>query len=77
MTMTQNQENTNRGQNRLPEIQQRALKAGQAAIFCGISRRYLHDLTKQGRIPYHRIGARCFVYNISDLNRFLDSCKIG
>ena len=75
--MNQNQKNINRSPNQFQAAKQRALKAGQAAIFCGISRRYLHDLTKQGRIPYHRIGARCFVYDIADLNRFLDSCKIG
>jgi excisionase family DNA binding protein len=72
-----NQNRTTRSPNRLQEIKQRALKAGQAAIFCGISRRYLHDLTKQGRIPYHKIGPRCLVYDIADLDAFLDECRIG
>lgn len=59
------------------QIKPRALKAGQAAEYLGISRRYLHDLTQQGRIPYHKIGTRCFCYSISELDRFLDECKVG
>ena len=59
------------------QIKPRALKAGKAAEYIGISRRYLHDLTQQGRISYHKIGARCFVYDIAELDSFLESCKIG
>ena len=59
------------------EIRPRCLKAGQAAEYLGISRRYLHDLTHQGRIPYSKIGTRCFVYDIADLDDFIASCKIG
>lgn len=55
----------------------RSLKAGAASQYCGFSRRYLHDLTKQGRLPFHKVGPRCLVYDIADLDRFLDSCKIG
>ncbi|QHI68422.1 helix-turn-helix transcriptional regulator [Tichowtungia aerotolerans] len=55
----------------------RALKAGAASEYLGISRRYLHDLTKQGRIPYSKIGPRCLVYDIADLDLFLEECKIG
>lgn len=59
------------------EIEPRCLKAGNAAEYLGISRRYLHDLTHQGRIPYHKIGTRCHCYDIADLDAFLASCKIG
>lgn len=55
----------------------RALKAGAGAEYIGVSRRYLHDLSAAGRIPYHRIGPRCYVYSIADLDAFLASCKIG
>lgn len=59
------------------EISPRCLKAGKAAEYLGISRRYLHDLTQQGRLSYHKIGTRCFTYDIAELDRFLDDCGIG
>lgn len=55
----------------------RCLKAGRSAEYLGISRRYLHDLTAQGRIPYHKLGPRCHVYAVEDLDAFLASCRIG
>jgi hypothetical protein len=58
-------------------IKPRALKAGRSAEYLGISRRYLHDLSKQGRIPYSKISARTLVYDIADLDTFLEGCKIG
>ncbi|WP_168433509.1 helix-turn-helix domain-containing protein [Pontiella sulfatireligans] len=54
----------------------RALKAGEAATYLGISRRYLHDLCADGRIPYSKIGRRCHVFEIEELNRFLEEHKI-
>jgi len=74
--MNQNR-TTPRCPNRLQGIKQRACKAGAAAEYLGISRRYLHDLTKQGRIAYHKVGPRCFLYEIAALSSFLDECKIG
>lgn len=62
---------------RYPAIKPRALKAGAAAQYLGISRRYLHDLTKQGRIAHSKISTRTLVYSLTDLDAFLDSCKIG
>ena len=59
------------------EIKPRCLKAGNAAAYMNISRRYLSEISQQGRIPYHKIGTRCLVYDIADLDRFLDECKIG
>ena len=59
------------------QVKPRCLKAGQSADYLGISRRYLHDLTQQGRIPYHKIGTRCFCYSIAELDRFLDEFKVG
>ena len=55
----------------------RALKAGNAAEYIGVSRRYLHDLTKQGRIPFSKVSSRLILYDIADLDAFLDSCKVG
>jgi len=59
------------------EFRPRAMKAGQAAEYMGISRRYLHDLSQEGRVPYIKVGTRCIVYDIADLDKFLDACKIG
>jgi predicted DNA-binding transcriptional regulator AlpA len=56
---------------------QRCLKAGAAAEYMGISRRHLSDLSSHGTIPYMRLGARLFVYDITDLDHFLDRRKIG
>lgn len=56
---------------------QRALKAGAAAEYMGISRRHLSDLSSHGTIPYMRLGPRLFVYDICDLDHFLDTHKIG
>jgi excisionase family DNA binding protein len=53
------------------------LKTSDAAIFLGISRRYLHDLIQQGRIPYHRVSARCFLFSPTELINFVESCRIG
>jgi excisionase family DNA binding protein len=63
--------------NQKQKIQQRALKAGAAAEYLGISRRGITDLARQGRIPYAKISNRLTCYDIADLNAFLDSCKIG
>lgn len=58
-------------------IKPRALKAGKAAEYLGISRRFLHDLIKSGRIPYSKISSRTLVFSVEDLDAFLDGCKIG
>jgi len=55
----------------------RAIKSGLASEYIGCSRRTLHDLTKQGRIPCHKISARLMTYSIKDLDRFLDDCTVG
>ena len=54
----------------------RCLKAGNAADYLGISRRHLHTLSQQGKIPYIKLGARCVVYEFKDLDAFLDEHKI-
>ena len=56
---------------------QRALKAGAAAEYMGISRRHLSDLSANGRIPYIPIGTRSHLYDICDLDHFLDTRKVG
>ena len=59
------------------QIKPRALKAGNAAQYVGCSRRALHDLSKQGRIPFSKVSSRLILYDIADLDAFLDSCKVG
>lgn len=56
---------------------QRALKAGAAAQYMGISRRYLSELSSRGSMPYIRVGTRSYLYDIADLDHFLDTRKIG
>lgn len=55
----------------------RALKAGKAAEYIGMSRRGLADLAQQGRIPFAKVGTRTHLFDIADLDAFLDSCKVG
>ncbi len=59
------------------KVQPRALKAGEAAKYLGISRRHLTDLANEGQIPYARVSARCHLYKIEDLERFLDRFTVG
>jgi excisionase family DNA binding protein len=51
-------------------------KTGQAARYLGISRRYLAQLTTQGRVPFYRLGPRCTVYARADLDQFLADHRI-
>ena len=53
------------------------LKTSQASEYLGLSRRFMHDLTQSGRLPYHRISPRCFLFKLSDLDAFVSSCRIG
>ena len=55
----------------------RAYKAGRAAEYIGISVRGLADLADAGLIPRIRAGTRTFLYDIADLDRFLDERKVG
>lgn len=55
----------------------RCLKAKAASSYLGISVRTLHDLTATGRIPFHRVSSRLHLFDISDLENFLKSCRIG
>ena len=59
------------------KITPRCLRSGDAADYIGISRRHLFELTKQGRLPYHKLGTRLHVFRISDLDAFLESTRIG
>jgi predicted site-specific integrase-resolvase len=53
------------------------MKAKQAALYLGISVRYLHQLSQQGRIPYRKISPRCLIYESTDLDLFMDGCRIA
>jgi excisionase family DNA binding protein len=52
------------------------LKTGAGARYLGISRRYLAQLTAQGRVPFHRLGPRCIIYARSDLDAFLADHRV-
>ncbi len=52
------------------------LRPGQAAAYLGLSRRYVQQLSAEGRLPYHRIGKRCVVYARTDLDAFLAACRV-
>lgn len=53
------------------------MKAKAASQYLGIGTRFLHDLSKQGRIPYYKISNRCLVYDVADLDAFMADCRIG
>lgn len=67
----------NKSKAKMQLVTPRSLKAGAAADYIGVSRRYLHDLTVQGRLPVHKVGSRCYLYDIKDLDGFMDSCRVG
>ena len=66
-----------RRKNTRPEFKPRSLKAGLASEYIGMSVRGLADLAEAGQIPYIKAGTRTHLYDIEDLDRFLDSHKIG
>jgi excisionase family DNA binding protein len=51
-------------------------KTGQAARYLGVSRRYLAQMTAQGRLPFIRLGPRCVLYERTDLDAFLAGARI-
>jgi excisionase family DNA binding protein len=67
----------NRSQVKMQSITPRAMKAGQAAEYIGVSRRTLNELTNAGRVPCCKISSRLFCYDVKDLDCFLDGCKVG
>ena len=56
--------------------EKRYYKTGAAADYLGLSRRYLHELTSQGRIPFSRIGRRTMLFRKDDLDGFVDQHMI-
>lgn len=58
-------------------FQPRSLKAGLAAEYVGLSVRGLADLAAAGLIPRIKAGTRTYLYDIADLDAFLDSRKVG
>ena len=53
------------------------MKAGVAARYLGVSRRYLTQLAAEGRLAYIKIGRRCTVFQRSDLDAFLSQHRVG
>ena len=48
-----------------------------AAQYVGLSRRHLHNLTTRGLFPVHRLGKRCLVYAIADLEAGMARLRRG
>ncbi|MDF7801800.1 helix-turn-helix domain-containing protein [Pontiellaceae bacterium B1224] len=67
----------NKSKMKMQAIAPRALKAGEASEYIGVSRRTLNQLTNDGRIPCCKISSRLFCYTVNDLNAFLDKCRVG
>lgn len=59
------------------EIKPRSLKNAVAARYVGLSPRALLDLAHAGKLPYIKAGARSVLFDVVDLNRFLDERKVG
>ena len=59
-----------------PEYYPPRQKTGQAARYLGISRRYLSQMTAQGRLPFIRLGPRCVLYDRGDLDAFLAASRV-
>lgn len=53
------------------------LKAGKAALYCGVGTKFLRTLSKNGKIPYIRLSSRCILNRLSDLDAFLDRNTVG
>ena len=51
-------------------------KTGQAAKYIGVSRRYLAQMTAQGRLPFIRLGPRCVLYERTDLDAFIAAARV-
>ena len=49
----------------------------QAAEFLCISRRYLHSLTKNRVLPSIRLGRRCVLYKLADLEKAADKFRVA
>lgn len=59
-----------------PEFYPPRMKTGKAARYMGLSRRYLAQLTADGRVPFIRLGPRCVLYERLDLDAFLADHRI-
>lgn len=59
------------------KTQPRALKCKDAGIYTGLAPRTLLDYAHAGKIPYIKAGARSVLFDVEDLNRFLDERKVG
>ena len=62
---------------KINETKKQYLKTVVAAKWLGISARYLRQLVAEGRIPVHKIGPRCYVFRVDDLEKFMAENRIG
>lgn len=59
------------------KIEVAMLRTGDAAKALGISRRTLHTITAEGRIPCCKISSRLITYRVSDLEQFVNDHTVG
>ncbi len=59
------------------EIKPRSVKNATAARYVGLTPRAMLDLAHQGKLPFIKAGARSILFDIADLDRFLDERKVG
>lgn len=52
------------------------MRTGQAAQYCGLSRRFLSQLTASGNVACFRLGPRAVVYDRADLDAFMATFRI-
>lgn len=53
------------------------LRARGAARYAAHSERGLRLLVKRGRLPCYKLGARCVLYRIADLDAYIARFRIG
>jgi excisionase family DNA binding protein len=60
-----------------PSMPPKFLTRHEAAGLLRISDRTLYSLTKNGQVPYIRLGQRCVRYPVDELERWLKEQTIG
>ena len=62
---------------KLTTIKPRCLKTTDAAKYLGLSPRGLLDMTRLHKIPHVRLGTRTIVYDLQDLDEFVETRRVA
>lgn len=62
---------------KIAPVKPRCLKTADASRYVGLSARGLLDMTRAHKIPHIRLGTRTIVYELSDLDAFIEARKVG